>query len=146
MEEEIEQGVKVATSPVVRWILIGVGTVSLVLGIAGIVLPLLPTTPFLLLSAACYARSSRRFYEWLLGNRYFGQYIRDWREGRGVPMKAKVIGILSIVVVLGSSIVFFVPLVEVKLLLAAIGLGVIVHLIRLPTRVPDQDQSTDPTV
>ena len=58
-------------------LLIVVGTLSLVLGIVGVFVPLLPTTPFLLLAAACYARGSERLYRWLVGHRYLGQYIRD---------------------------------------------------------------------
>ena len=58
------------------------GTVCLILGIIGIILPILPTTPFLLLAAGCYARSSERFYNWLLNNRILGSYIRNYREGK----------------------------------------------------------------
>jgi len=60
------------------------------LGIIGIFLPILPTTPFLLLAAACYARSSKRFYDWLIGNKWLGTYIRNYMEGKGIPLKVKV--------------------------------------------------------
>ena len=69
----------------------------------------LPTTPFLLVAAACFARSSPRFYRALLGNRVFGPLIRDWREHRAVPLRAKMLAITAIALVLGSTIVFSVP-------------------------------------
>lgn len=134
--ERLSDEVIESPSPIVRWTLIAVGTISTGLGIAGIVLPLLPTTPFLLLAAACFARSSRRFYVWLLTNPWFGTYIRDWRAGRGVPLRAKVVSIALLWLTLGSSIAFFVPIVWVKVLLACIGLAVTAHLVRLPTRRP----------
>ena len=69
-----------------RFLLIIAGTIFLVFGIIGIFLPILPTTPFLLLAAACYARSSKRFYNWLMNNKWFGNYIKNYNEGRGVPL------------------------------------------------------------
>lgn len=69
------------------------GCVALVLGIVGIFVPLLPTTPFLLLAAALWVRSSPRLYEWLITHRYFGEYIRNFRENRAIPMRAKIISI-----------------------------------------------------
>ncbi len=85
--------VELASSRLVRGLLMVGGTFFLVLGLIGIALPILPTTPFLLLAAFCYARSSKRFYDWLLNHRWFGEYIRDYQEGRGIPLKAKVMGL-----------------------------------------------------
>ena len=78
------------TNKYLRWLLIAAGTVSILLGILGIILPLLPTTPFLLLAAASYARSSVKFYNWLINNRFFGSYIKNYREGKGIPLRVKV--------------------------------------------------------
>jgi len=75
----------------VRVALIVVGTISTALGILGIFVPILPTTPFLLLAAACYSRSLQRFYDWLLNNKYFGNYIRNYLEKEGIPLKVKVL-------------------------------------------------------
>jgi|TARA_B110000902_G_scaffold12541_3_gene15120 uncharacterized membrane protein YbaN (DUF454 family) len=66
-----------------------IGWISLSLGIIGAFLPLLPTTPFILLSAWCFARSSERFHSWLLANKYFGQMINDWENGRGLSRKIR---------------------------------------------------------
>ena len=69
------------------------GCAALALGVVGIFVPLLPTTPFLLLAAALWVRSSPRLYEWLLAHRCFGEYIRNFRENRAIPMRAKVVSI-----------------------------------------------------
>ena len=71
----------------IRAVLIVAGTLCVGLGALGIFLPLLPTTPFLLLAAACYARSSQRFYDWLLNNKYLGQYITGYVQRRGYPLR-----------------------------------------------------------
>ncbi|MWV18038.1 DUF454 family protein [Pseudomonas sp. L-22-4S-12] len=73
----------------VRYALLAVGWLSVLLGVIGIFVPVLPTTPFLLLAAACFVRSSRRFYHWLVGHRHLGPWIRDYLEGNGIPLKAK---------------------------------------------------------
>lgn len=73
--------------------LASLGTLSLALGIVGIFVPLLPTTPFLLLAAALWVRSSPRLYEWLLAHPYLGGYIRNYRENRAIPLRAKVVSL-----------------------------------------------------
>ena len=117
----------------VRLLLAGCGLVSLALGIIGIFLPLLPTTPFLLLAAICFANSSERFYNWLMNHRHFGEYIRNWRLHGTIPRRAKITAIILIVLTIGSSVLFVVPLLPVQILLVAIGLGVILYLWRMPT-------------
>ena len=67
------------------------GSVAVVLGILGIFLPLLPTTPFLLLASWCFARGSDRLHRWLLSHRVFGEYLRNFEAGRGIPLKAKIV-------------------------------------------------------
>lgn len=116
-----------------RLVLITVGLCSTVLAVLGIFLPLLPTVPLLLLAAACFARSSERLYRWLLGHRHLGPMVRDYLDGRGVPLRAKVTAIGMIWVTIPIS-AFFVPLPWVRVFLAAIGLGVTVYLVRLPLR------------
>lgn len=101
--------------------LIIVGSISLGLGVLGILLPLLPTTPFLLLAAACYVRSSDRLYEWLIANKYFGTYILNYRQGKGIPLKAKVLGVSLIWISIGYTIFFVIPILMVKFLLFGIA-------------------------
>lgn len=102
-------------------ILIIVGSLSLVLGVLGILLPLLPTTPLLLLAAACYIRSSKRLYDWLITNKYFGPYILNYRQGKGIPLKAKVIGVILLWLSMLYTIIYVIPLIFVKILLFLIG-------------------------
>ena len=113
------------------------GTVFLIIGGVGIVLPLLPTTPFLLLAAVCYARSSERWYRWLLYNRWFGSYIRNWHEGRGIPMKTKILSILFLILTIGYSAAVVVPFFIGKVALILVAVCVSVHILSFPTLEPD---------
>lgn len=118
---------------VVRHAYFAGGVVSLALGLIGVFLPVLPTTPFILLAAACFVRSSARFYNWLLNHRLFGSSIRNWRRTGAIPLKAKILAITLIALTIGSSIAFVIPLWPVKLLLAVIGVSVSVYLATRPT-------------
>ena len=120
-----------------RGLLTVAGFACVGLGLLGIFLPLLPTTPFLLLAAACFARSSPRFHAWLLANRTFGPLIHQWEKNRTIPRKTKWVAIALMSVTLGASIVFFVKPVWLKGLLAALGLGLALWLWRIPSAVPD---------
>lgn len=102
------------------------------LAVAGVLLPLVPTTPFLLLAAACFARSSPRLYRLLLSNRVFGPYIDEWRRDRTVPPAAKRKAYLVVVLAFGSSIAL-VDSKWLRLALFFLGSGVLVFLARLPT-------------
>lgn len=134
--ESLRREVHESRSQLAKTLYLVAGMACVGLGVLGILLPVVPTTPFLLLAAACYARSSERFYVWLLTNRIFGSYIRDWRDNRGlsVPVKLWVIAVLA--TTMGLSI-YFVPLVPVRILLALTGLGVSVYILRLPTKRND---------
>jgi uncharacterized membrane protein YbaN (DUF454 family) len=116
--------VQPVASPTVRALLIAGGSVFTAVGFVGVVLPVLPTTPFLLLAAFCYARSSQRLYEWLLDTRGFGPLIRQYRDHRTIPTKAKAIAVTMIAVTIGLSAAFAIPLVPVKVLVVVIGLAV----------------------
>ena len=126
--------IELASSRLVRGLLMVGGTFFLVLGLIGIALPILPTTPFLLLAAFCYARSSKRFYDWLLNHRWFGEYIRDYQEGRGIPLKAKVMGLSLLWFTIMLSVVFFVPIFYVDVILIIIAMLVSAHILHLPTK------------
>ena len=114
-------------------VLIGVGALSVVLGVLGMVLPLLPTTVFLLLAAWCFSKSSPRFHSWLLNNRLLGGYISAYHEGRGMSLRDKWVTLATLWVGIGITAVFFVDVLWVRLLLLAIATGVTAHLVRLPT-------------
>jgi len=118
-----------------RQLLLAAGTLSLAIGIVGIVVPLLPTTPFLLLAAGCYLRSSQRFYNWLMGNRFFGNYIRNYIEGRGMPLRIKVLTVLLLWLAIGLSIAFAVQSLVIRIILISIAVGVTVHIALIKKRV-----------
>ena len=73
----------------IKVFLISIGTFFVGVGIVGIFVPILPTTPFLLIAAALYARSSKKFYNWLINNKIFGRFIKNYRAGKGIPLKIK---------------------------------------------------------
>ena len=116
-----------------RWILIIAGTIFLGFGIIGIFLPILPTTPFLLLSAACYARSSQRFYNWLMNNKWFGNYIKNYREGRGIPLKFKILTISLLWLTILTSIYFVINNFLIEMILIIIAIGVTIHILTIKT-------------
>jgi uncharacterized membrane protein YbaN (DUF454 family) len=111
-----------------RRLLIGAGTLATGLGIIGVFIPILPTTPFLLLAAACYMRSSERFYQWLINNRIFGAYIRNYIEGRGMPIRMKIFTILLLWLAIGLSITFGVQNVVIRIVLICVAIGVTAHI------------------
>ena len=118
-------------------LLIAAGSICVVLAVLGMILPVLPTTPFLLLAAICYERSSPRFYNWLITNRYFGEYIRNYREGRGIPMRQKVITLAILWVTIGYGAFFVSGNWWLSAVLLAVALGVTIHLARIKTFRPE---------
>lgn len=141
MSKHITTAPKTKKQKIIRWLLLAAGTICLVLGAIGIVLPILPTTPFLLLSAACYLRSSERMHKWLLGNRWFGEYIKNYQAGRGIPMKTKLFALTILWATILFSTFFIVDeILVVQIILLAVAAGVTAHLVRLPTyRKPNQN-------
>ena len=118
-----------------RKLLIGAGTLSTGIGIIGIFIPILPTTPFLLLAAACYTRSSERFYQWLIHNRIFGAYVRNYIEGKGMPVKIKIFIILLLWLTIGLTITFAVQNnIVVRIVLICIAIGVTAHIALIKKR------------
>ena len=118
-------------SPVVRALFFVAGLASLALGIAGIFLPVLPTTPLVLLAAACFARSYRPFHEWLLAHRLFGPLVREWHEHRSIPYRTKLLAIGMMAGALTVSIVFFVDPPWLKAVLAVFGVALGAWMYRL---------------
>ena len=121
-----------------RWLLIAIGWGSVLLAVIGIFLPVLPTVPLLLLAAACFARSSERFYHWLVTHPRLGPLISDYLNGQGIPLRAKFYAIGLLWLSLSLSVLLWVPLLWVDLLLILIGTGVTIYLLRLPLAVADE--------
>ena len=128
-------------SPVFRAELLVVGTAALALGVIGIFLPVLPTTPFLLVTAACYARASTRLYQWLLGQPSLGPIITAWRRERALPPGVKTRALVVVAVTFIISIVLVDSLV-VQLLLVAIAVILATFLYRLPVARPEPESGT----
>lgn len=130
--EQQHPEVKVHHRPIVRWTLLFAGTVFVGIGILGIFLPLLPTTVFFLIAAWCYARSSERLYDWLHHNRYFGKYIKNYRQGHGITLSGKII---TIVILWGGILysIFVTEMLAIRIVLVIIAVGVTIHVSVIPT-------------
>lgn len=109
------------------------GHIFVGMGIIGAILPLMPTTVFLLLAATCYARSSPRFYHWLMHNRYFGAYIKNYKEKQGTPLSAKIVSIAVLWITILISVFTANAPRYVNVLLLIIAAGVTVHLVMIKT-------------
>ena len=109
-----------------------VGTISLLLGLIGIVLPVLPTTPFLLLTAYCYLRSAPNWHKRLLQSKHLGPYIKNFQENKCIPVRIKVYAISMLWLTIGTSAIFFVHLWWVRILLVVIAIGVTWHILSYP--------------
>src|SRR4030067_976950 len=109
------------------------GTISLGLGTVGLFLPILPTTPFLLLSAACYYKGSERMHGWLLNSKLFGSYIRNYKEGKGISQMGKILSFFLLWITISYSAFFIVNNSIVQIVLFTIAIAVTVHIIALPT-------------
>ena len=119
-------------------IFILLGIIFVILAMVGLMVPVLPTTPFLLLAAFFFARSSDRALNWLLHNRWFGAYIRNYREGRGMALKDKVISLSLLWITIGLSAIYAVDQWWLRLVLVGIASGVTFHLTRLKNYLPEQ--------
>ncbi|WP_409273234.1 YbaN family protein [Pseudomonas sp. KCJK9111] len=118
-----------------RYLLLAIGWLSVALGVVGIFLPVLPTTPFLLLAAACFARSSPRFHDWLVNHPRLGPWIRGYLGGEGMPLKAKVyaIGLMWLSIAVSC---YLVPFPWARLFMLASAVGVTFYILRQNTYIP----------
>ncbi len=116
-----------------KYLLIAAGWAFVSLGVIGIFLPIMPTTIFFILAAACFARSSEKFYNWLIYHPKFGKFIRDYRENRGMPLRAKIIAVSMVIISIGSSAIFFTEIILVRIILIVIAVGVTTYILSLKT-------------
>ena len=124
---------RIHDSRLIRGIFLGVGILSLALGLLGIFLPVLPTTPFVLLAAACFARGSQRLHDWLLSHRIAGPIIHEWQIHRSMPPGVKPWAFVMMAVSFGSSIAWMDSTWH-RVMLAALGLGLAFMLWRVPVQ------------
>ena len=116
-----------------KYLLIILGSISLALGVIGIFLPVLPTTPFLLLSATLYVRSSEKLYQWLINQKYLGTYIRNFREHHAIPLRAKTLSISMIWITLTYCAIAISNIIWIKLIFIALAIGVTIHILSYKT-------------
>jgi len=114
-------------------ILIFFGSFFLIIGIIGIFIPILPTTPFLLLSAACYARGSEKFYNWLINNKWLGEYIKNYQKGRGIPLNIKILAISLLWITIVFSTIVVVSNYLIQIILIIIAIAVTIHILTIKT-------------
>jgi len=125
--------IAIKSNPFIRFLWLALGLFFAAFGLIGIVVPGLPTTPLMILAAACFFRSSEKLYNWVLKNKYFGKYVKDFREGKGMPKKAKFMAISFIWLFVSVSIFVGIPdnMIFVKILTflgACMGTGMIISL------------------
>ena len=123
----------VTKNPALRYLWLILGFLCTGLGFLGYILPGLPGTVFILLATYFFARSSPKFYNWLLNNKMFGQLIRDWKDGKGIPLRAKILAVALITVTIGFS-AYVIPNLIVKLIVILCGVAVSTYLITRPTK------------
>ena len=116
-----------------KYLLIFLGSLSLALGVIGIILPVLPTTPFLLLAAALYVRSSEKLYQWLINQKYLGTYIRNFREHKAIPLHAKIISISMIWITLIYCAITVSEEIWVKALFLILATSITWHILTYKT-------------
>ena len=121
-------------SPALRVLLIIVGLLSVTLGTIGAFVPLLPTTPFLLLASFCFVRSSNRLYTWLINHRFFGRFIRDYVENKTIDPTIMWITLAILWTSILSSVIFLNVIIWIKLGLLTIAIGVTIHLWKMKKR------------
>lgn len=112
----------------VRILYVTLGWISLVVGIIGVVTPILPTTPFVLLSGYCFARGSERFYNWIMAHKYFGPMIRAFQEEKRIPLKVKIFATAMIAISMSITAIFFVKKIYAIAAMASVGIAVIVYI------------------
>ena len=116
-----------------RILFLFIGILSLVLGVIGIFLPVLPTTPFLLLSATLFLRSSQKLYDWLLSHPYLGEYIRNFKEHKAIPLRVKVVSVSLVWITLLYCAIFVAKVWWMSAMFIAIALGVSIHILKYKT-------------
>ena len=136
IEHKLAPKVQVSSSKLKKCIFYVIGYLSVALGIIGLILPILPTTPFLLLATACFARNSEKAYNWLTNNKIFGKFIRDYREGKGLSVKVRIYTLFFLWLSIILSILF-ISILWVQILLLIIASLVSMHVIMIKPKKRD---------
>ena len=119
----------------VRYLWIGLGSIFVSVGFVGVFIPGLPTTIWLILAAGCYIRSSEKLYNWLIENKLFGKYIKNYYDGLGMPRNSKILAVSSITLFCSLAIIFFISIMWIKIIVFFVGIsGILFILIKVPTQ------------
>ena len=130
-----QKSAKPGKNKLIRLLWIILGSLFVTIGYIGIFVPGLPTTVFLILAAGCYIRSSETLYKWLINNKHFGNLIRDYYEGKGMPLKSKFIALSMMVIFCSFAIFFVVEIWWVNLIIFLLGLtGFLYITLKIPTK------------
>ena len=125
---------KETKNPIAKILWILLGSFFVMIGAIGAVVPGLPTTLFLILAAACYIRSSQKLYDWLITNKTFGPYLKDYIEGKGMPKNAKILAVSMIVIFVGYAVVFALEGLTLKVFVGLFGLvGIFYIILKVPS-------------
>jgi len=116
-----------------RIIFVIAGTLFLIIGLIGIIIPVLPTTPFLLLAAACYIRGSKRIHNWMINNSLFGDFVKNYLERKGITIRQKITSLLFLWLTITISIYYLIDSFPIIILLFVIAIAVSVHILRIRT-------------
>lgn len=119
--------------PILKFFVLALGFTSLILGIIGIVVPILPTTPFILLSAFLFLHSSKKLHNWLHENKFFGKYLKSYREGNGIPLKMKIFFLIILNTSILYSVFYVVSNIWVNAVLIVIAISVSIHIFMIKT-------------
>jgi uncharacterized membrane protein YbaN (DUF454 family) len=129
----LETGGEIGKTTVKKAMLIAAGFISLSLGVVGIFVPLLPTTPFLLLASVCFVRSSEKLHNWLIYHKVFGNYIRCYQQFRAISLRVKILTVTVLWVFIGYAVIFVVSAIQIRFLLLLTAVAVTIHILRLRT-------------
>ena len=134
---------KETKNPIAKTLWILLGSFFVMIGAIGAVVPGLPTTLFLILAAACYIRSSQKLYDWLITNKTFGPYLKDYREGKGMPKNAKILAVSMIVIFVGYAVVFALEGLTLKVFVGLFGLvGIFYIILKVPSSEDLENESS----
>ena len=134
---------KETKNPIAKILWILLGSFFVMIGAIGAVVPGLPTTLFLILAAACYIRSSQKLYDWLITNKTFGPYLKDYREGKGMPKNAKILAVSMIVIFVGYAVVFALEGLTLKVFVGLFGLvGIFYIILKVPSSEDLENESS----
>ena len=134
MKKEDDKEPAITRNKILRATFLTCGFLFTFFAFLGVLLPVVPTTPFLIVAAACFYRSSGRFYNMIMYNRYFGHYLQDYRSGKGIPLRVKIMALVFLWISTLVSVFIFIPYLWLEILVIAVDVAITVHLYLVRTK------------